>query len=116
VAIKDTVWFNYIGSKFVYRVIIKYNLPNYDVAFLERTGGEQPKSLEFGNFERVQPGDKIKYVGWDSRMKSYAIWEAIVSAKGSVLTSNDCRANFIEFEGQAIPGYSGGLYLMRMEK
>jgi len=108
VAIKDTLWFNYIGSKFVYRVTIKYNLPNYDIVFLERTGGKQPKSLQFGNFDKVQPGDSIKYIGWDSRYNKYLLWVAKVLAKGSALMSDNCNVDFIEFEGEAIPGYSGG--------
>ena len=108
VVINDTLWFNYIGSDFVYRVTVKYNLPNFDIALLERTGGEQPASLEFGNFNKVQPGDKVKYIGWDQRVNKYGLWDGIVSAKGSALTSDQCSAEFIEFEGNAIPGYSGG--------
>lgn len=108
VAVKDTLWFSYIGSTFLYRITIKYNLPSYDVAFLERTGGSQPKSLEFGHFDRVQPGDSIQYIGWDVRYKNYVFWNAKVLAKGSALMSENCNVDFIEFEGKAIPGYSGG--------
>jgi len=108
VVIKDTLWFRYISSNQIYRVSVKYNLPSYDVALLQRTAGTQPAGIDFGDFSRVQPGDTVFYIGWDSKVKDYMIQVAIVSAKGSVLIEEGTKVDFIEFEGEAIPGYSGG--------
>jgi S1-C subfamily serine protease len=117
VVVEDTMWFNCIASpRMVYRVTVKYNLPSYDVAFLVRTGGSQPASLPFGDFSRVQPGDTVFYVGWDARAQQYILWRAAVSAKGSVLIEQGTKVDFIEFSGEAVPGYSGGPVLDRSGK
>ncbi|MBI5214867.1 MAG: trypsin-like peptidase domain-containing protein [Ignavibacteriae bacterium] len=117
VAVADTLWFNYIGSpEQLFRVTVKYNLPSYDVAFLIRTGGSQPASLQFGDFSRVQPGDTIHYIGWDTPLARYIIRLATVSARGSVLVEEGTKVDFIEFEGQAVPGYSGGPVIDRFGK
>ena len=108
VVVADTLWFSYIGSNMVFRIKLTYNLPAYDVAFLERTGGSQPFALEFGDFARVQPGDLVYYVGWDQIAQSHLLRKATVSAKGSVLLEEGAKVDFLEFDGQAIPGYSGG--------
>ncbi len=108
VVIKDTLWFQSIGSKMLCRIVPKYDLPCYDIAFLERTGGKQKSTLEFGNFKKTQPGDKIYYVGWDTRINKYVIWSAVVQAKGSAQGNGKCSLDFIDFPGKAIPGYSGG--------
>ena len=108
VAIRDTMWFSYLGSSYFFRIKLKYNLPNYDVALLERTGGNQPSSLNFGDFNRTHPGDIIEYIGWDVLVNKYVIWKSIVIAKGVSLTENGVTVEFIEFAGEAIPGYSGG--------
>jgi S1-C subfamily serine protease len=109
VALADTLWFNYIGSpEQIFRLTVRYNLPAYDVTFLIRTGGSQPVSLPFGDFSRVHPGDVVYYVGWDSPLLRYVLRKTIVSAKGTVLVEEGGTVDFIEFEGQAIPGYSGG--------
>ena len=108
VAISDTLWFSYIGRDILFKIRVTYNLPSYDIAFLERTGGAQPTSLDFGDFSRVQPGDIIFYIGWDVPQNNYLIRQATVSAKGSVLLEEGAKVDFIEFEGEAIPGYSGG--------
>jgi len=105
---KDTLWFMGFKSKDKHKIAVKYNLPKFDIAFLKRTKGLQNESLEFGNFDRIQPGDKIIYIGWDNVKKLYMINTALVSAKGSALMNSDCKVNFIEFKGNAIPGYSGG--------
>jgi len=87
---------------------MKYNLPNYDIALLERTGGTQPKGLAFGDFKRINPGDPIEYIGWDVNADRPVIWKSKVSGKGISLSSRGTTVDFLEFEGQAIPGYSGG--------
>jgi len=104
----DTMWFFGYNSDYRYRIRLKYNLPNYDVAFLERTAGEQQEFLEFGEFNRIQPGDTIYYIGWNMIINAYKINKAIVLAKGSSFMESDVKVDFLEFEGEAIPGYSGG--------
>ncbi|MCJ7458746.1 MAG: serine protease [candidate division Zixibacteria bacterium] len=108
VALKDTLWFQYIGSAYNFRIALKYNLPRYDISFFQRTGGSQPNALEFGDFQRIYPGDTIQYIGYDSRVREYVLWKAPVSAKGSAIIEGGSRVEFIEFQGEAIPGYSGG--------
>jgi len=108
VAVKDTLFFMYIGSHYIYRLKIKYNLPNFDVALLARTGGVQPNGLDFGDFSRINPGDVIEYMGWDVEANQYVLWKSIVIGKGTSLSDGGASVDFIEFEGQAIPGYSGG--------
>jgi S1-C subfamily serine protease len=108
IVLQDTLWYRGLGSQFIYRVMLQHNLPAFDIAVLRRTAGQQPAALEFGDFTRVQPGDSIRYVGWDVRDHSFVIWSARVSAKGSALMPSGTAVDFIEFEGNAIPGYSGG--------
>ncbi len=109
VAVLDTLWYLYGGSNLRYKVTVKYNLPCYDIAFLQRTGGEQPYSLEFGYFNLLQPRDTIVYVGYDSRLKSLLRWESVILSKGITISDlGDCNKEYIDFEGKAIPGYSGG--------
>lgn len=117
VVLSDTMWFNCLSSPHqVFRIAVKYNLPAYDVAFLVRTGGSQPSSFAFGDFTRTQPGDTVYYVGWDAPAGQYILRKAAVSAKGSVIVEEGTKVDFIEFAGQAIPGYSGGPVLDRTGK
>ena len=76
------------------------------MAIYQRTGGSQPSTMEIGDIQRVLPGDKVFYFGWDSD-HSLSVKSAIVEAKGTVLQT-DNLVDFIEFPGQGIPGYSGG--------
>ena len=117
VAMADTLWFNCLASPaMIYRIALRYNLPAYDVAFLVRTAGSQPASLPFGDFSRVQPGDTVYYAGWDTRSNQFILWKAGVTAKGSVLLEEGAKVDFIEFYGEAIPGYSGGPVIDRNGK
>lgn len=108
VVISDTLWFHGMQSDYKYRISAKYKLPNYDLAYLERTAGTQIESLEFGDFNKIQAGDKILYIAWDKLKNAFFVDFAIVSATGSALINFQNKVDFIEFEGAAIPGYSGG--------
>ena len=47
------------------------------------------------------------YIGWDKSLSQLQVHEAMISATGS--SENDSViVDFIEFEGQGLPGYSGG--------
>ncbi len=83
-------------------------MPNYDVAYFERTAGDQDEWLNFGEFDRIQAGDKVIYIGWDFLKNAYNINTAIVLATGTAIIGGNHKIDFIEFEGDAIPGYSGG--------
>ncbi|MBN1824908.1 MAG: trypsin-like peptidase domain-containing protein [Candidatus Eisenbacteria bacterium] len=113
VVVRDTLWFEGFESEYRYRMALRQNLPSYDVALLQRTAGSQREALEFGDFTRVHTGDIIKYVGWDIRVRRFIIWDAVVIAKGTALAPTGMSVDFLEFEGKAIPGYSGGPVLDR---
>lgn len=106
VAVADTLYFKPFGSKYSFRISLKYLLKDFDLAVYERTGGHQPAAYKLGDIKRIQPGDKIKYIGWDS--DNYANFhDATVTAKGTTIHYREI-VEFIDFQGHGVPGYSGG--------
>lgn len=108
VVVADTLYFQPIGKETIYRIRTKFKINCLDVAYMERTSGENKVFLDFGNFDKVQPGDSIYYIGYDKRNNKYGIWSAIVESKGLTYVNENCSVDFIEYKGEAIPGYSGG--------
>lgn len=87
-------------------------MPRFDIAQLAVTN-DLP-ALIHGDFKRIRPGDEIRYIGWDMRLQSFTNKAATVTAVGTVLNqamdyfSGERLADFLEFQGDGIPGYSGG--------
>ena len=108
VVVNDNLWFKGFKSNIRHRMKIKHNLPNFDLAYLEWVEGEPIESFKFGDFTKIQSGDKIVYIGWNKLKKSYNVNAAIVVATGTALINFSNKVDFIEFVGEAIPGYSGG--------
>lgn len=106
VAVQDTMLFAPYGTDYTYRVVLKYALSDFDLAIYRRTGGVEPRSLRLGDIKRIQPGDTILYVGWDDDTH-VAIRPSVVSAKGAAAHKKEI-VDFIDFQGEGIPGYSGG--------
>jgi S1-C subfamily serine protease len=86
--------------------------PRLDLAIYSCSEEIPGKPLDFGDFKRIRPGDTIFYAGFDARESKTNVimskmWPAIVTAIGSELNEG-AVIDFLEFEGEGIPGYSGG--------
>ena len=99
-----------------YSLEIDYILPEYDLAVLRSTKGIKCMSLSFGDIHRIRPGDSVIYAGLDSNRQGFAVHMGTVTATGNALSdivsenTSDGKTvvSFLEFEGEGIPGYSGG--------
>ena len=65
-------------------------------------------SLDFGEDKRLGTGDQIVYLGYKVDDKTLQSASAPILATGTGLTYAGGIADFIEFEGVAKPGFSGG--------
>jgi hypothetical protein len=106
VAVSDTLMFTPYKSEYSFRIVVKYFLDQYDLAVYSRTAGSQQETYSWGDFGSLQPGDDVVYLGWDSN-DTLGIHTSKVSAKGTMLYKGEL-VDFVEFEGHAVPGYSGG--------
>ena len=62
--------------------------------------------MELGDIQRLLPGDRVIYLGWDSD-HILRVGDTLIKAKGVTLNDNEL-VDFIDFEGPGVPGYSGG--------
>jgi S1-C subfamily serine protease len=100
-------WFRYPSSEGLVEIRLKHNLPECDLALLERVEGVQPIGLPFGDFGTVQLGDTIRYPGVDTTSKTLTYFYSVVIAKGSLWYPPGVKVDFLEFPGEVSPGYSG---------
>jgi S1-C subfamily serine protease len=82
-------------------------LPRYDLAVLRLEGTNQMAVLPYGDIRRIRPGDQLVYAGFNSKTNAVMVSLATVSAIG-VAENEGVSVDFLEFEGEGIPGYSGG--------
>lgn len=92
--------------KTVYPLRLLYALPGYDLAVLTSEKDITQAPLQLAEFKRVRPGDEILYRGYDTNSDHLETKGAGISAVGSVLNETTV-ADFLEFAGEGIPGYSG---------
>jgi len=88
-------------------VTLETVLRRYDVAVLRIDSTNRLPPLPYGDIRRVRPGDDVVYVGWNVNDGKFRISKAEVTAIG-VAFNEGVSVDFIEFEGEGIPGYSGG--------
>ncbi len=87
---------------------IETMMHRYDLAVLRLDGTNQMAALPFGDIRRIRPGDQIVYAGWNVKENTLVkVSLATVSAIG-VAENEGVSVDFIEFEGEGVPGYSGG--------
>jgi S1-C subfamily serine protease len=91
---------------------IKFIVPRYDIAVFEPDSDIPGTPPQIGDFKNIRPNDTIYYYGFDTRLSTPHLPAgkmntATVSATGSVI-NDGVIVDFIEFEGEGIPGYSGG--------
>ena len=63
-SLADTLWYTPVDSQHHFRIHREFSLPGYDLAVFSRTGGQQPYRIRFGDFNRLRPGDSVRYSGW----------------------------------------------------
>lgn len=90
-----------------YKLRLLFALPRYDLAVLARDGSSDQDSLHYGDIRRLRPGDKVFYMGYKGGTLKILMNPAVVSAVGSVWNEG-AIIDFIEFQGEGLPGYSGG--------
>jgi len=88
-------------------VTLETVLRRYDLSVLQFDFTNQIPPLPYGDIRRVRPGDDVVYIGWNVQDSKFRVSKAIVSAIGVAL-NDGVSVDFIEFEGEGIPGYSGG--------
>jgi hypothetical protein len=98
-------WFRANGP--MHRLKLKYILPKYDLAVYTPSPAIAGEPLKTGDFKKIRPGDTILYWGWNTLKKSRMVNLAKVSAIGSMM-NDGVTVDFLEFEGEGLPGYSGG--------
>jgi S1-C subfamily serine protease len=91
----------------VRRLSLKYILPRFDLAVLRVEQTVPTKSMPLGDIRRIRPGDRIIYLGYKQGTHGIQANTAIVSATGAVL-NDGAIVDFLEFQGEGLPGYSGG--------
>jgi S1-C subfamily serine protease len=111
VAINQMTNLTFISGKQICALHLKYRLPKFDLAVLSPAPSLPGKSIPVGDFKKIRPGDYIVYMGYDQQASTNGpltlIHSAAVQATGSAM--NEGRVvDFLEFEGQGRPGYSGG--------
>jgi len=82
-------------------------MPKHDLAVLVADEELTKVPFQFGDTQRIRPGDRILYAGADVRDHVIQFNHAIVTAVGSGLVG-DVVVPFLEFAGVGVPGYSGG--------
>lgn len=88
-------------------VTLETVLRRYDLAVLRLDSTNHLTPLPYGDIRRVRPGDDVVYIGWNTNKQALSVSKAVVSAIG-VAANEGVSVDFIEFEGEGIPGYSGG--------
>ena len=83
-----------------------YYLPKYDLSVFILSTPIDCEPLKFGDIKKIRPGDTVVYIGWDKNISKMKANKAKVSSIGSALNS-DVIIDFIEFQGEGLPGYSG---------
>jgi S1-C subfamily serine protease len=91
---------------------LRFIAPRYDLAVFQPESDIPGTPAKIGDFKKVRPNDVIYYYGFDVgsstlHLPAGKMNMATVSATGSVL-NDGAIVDFIEFEGQGMPGYSGG--------
>lgn len=95
-----------------YDLKLKYMLPKYDLAVFSCPPDFKQGHWKAGDFKRLRPGDTIGYERFDVREssqynKATIVKTAQITAIGSAL-NDGVVVDFLEFQGEGIPGYSGG--------
>lgn len=94
-------------GKHMYPVSIETILPKYDLAVLRLEGTNQVAALPYGDVRRIRPGDQVVYAGYSTNDRALKVSVATVTAVG-VAENEGISVDFLEFEGEGRPGYSGG--------
>lgn len=86
-----------------------------DIALLKANSEILPSPLKFAKNFDLSLGQHLFYLGYDSGMldkkpASYKANNAVISTIGTTKIG-DSFADFIEFKGVGIPGYSGGVVI-----
>lgn len=102
----DTLWYTPVDSQYIFRIHREFSLPGYDLAVFSRTGGQQPSRINFGDFNRLRPGDTVRYSGWKSG-EAPKVHQSAVLSIGSTI-SDGVIVDYVEFVGEILGGYSGG--------
>jgi len=105
VAKADSLYFQPYGSEQMYGIDLRLSLPNLDMAMYGRRTGGQTDSYPYGNFDRVQPGDEVVYLGMCAA-DTLCQYQGVITAKGIARSVNQ-NVDFIDIAGQAVPGNSG---------
>ena len=86
----------------------------YDFAVFTTDADIPGEPMAIGDFKKIRPGDFVWYYGYDTQLSAKIkgngayMNHTVVAATGVLLGDKDTLFDFLEFEGHAIPGYSGG--------
>ena len=95
-----------------YALKLNYMLPKFDLAVFSCNPDFKEGHWKAGDFKKLRPGDTVGYEGYDVRESNKCsvtttVKTAQIAAIGSVL-NDGVIVDFMEFQGEGIPGYSGG--------
>lgn len=105
--------FEYRGVSLLKDIPLKsyYFLPKYDLSVFISGVPFDGAALKFGDIKKVRPGDTIIYIGMDKALDinvtQMKVNKAVVYSIGAAM-NDGVIVDFIEFQGEGIPGYSGG--------
>ncbi|MBU8932884.1 MAG: serine protease [candidate division Zixibacteria bacterium] len=106
VAVGDTLLFDPFGKdNEPVRIALGYKVRGLDLAILSPIDQTLQYCLKLGDFDRIGPGDSILYFGFirDTLKVRYST----VYSQGQML-NDGAVGQFIEFQSDAEPGFSGG--------
>ena len=110
---KNKIFFRPVKpEKTSYLLHLKTTYEAEDIAILISDDTICKEPLKYGTSDKISPGDQIVYIGYnqnESNDKSIVLkaHRAELSACGLVKNGGSI-ARFFEFQGEGIPGYSGG--------
>ncbi len=108
VASQSAYRFNFINAAGAHiPLTVETLLPRYDLAVLRLNLTNALSPFPFGDIRRIRPGDDVVYMGWNAMDNSLKVSKSVVTATGVVL-NDGVSVDFLEFQGEGIPGYSGG--------
>ena len=97
--------YQWVNTNIFRQIHLVYVLPRYDLAVFECDPPTPSGPFPFGDIHRVRPGDFIFYAGRGEN--ALIINRSSISAIGTSL-NDGANVDFVEFIGEAVPGYSGG--------
>ena len=103
----NPAWFVPKSSPTSFGITLKYMLPRYDIAVLQTDKPILQVPLDFGDITPIRPGSMVFYMGWKAGTNLMVCSATTVTATGSALHQG-AVVDFLEFEGEGRPGYSGG--------